>query len=217
MNIFISDKKIRNVLLQLFQVDPEIAYHSIDTARIAATIFSCITTPGVQETDIIYAAILHDIGKTCIPLNILKKPGELTPEERAIIETHPALGSEILLKSNDPSLKRYAVIIRQHHERPDGFGYPDRLLLHQINPIARIINIADRFAAMRVDRPYCYARPVSLALTEVTMDIPLFFPNHYMQIIKALKEFTPPLPIKIPMEMFSSQDYHEHHLISLSA
>lgn len=97
-------------------------------------------------------ALLHDIGKKKIPSSILNKKGPLTKEERAIIEKHPIYSCEYLLSSDYP--KTYAHIVRAHHEKIDGSGYPDKLVGEQIPIHARIITVADIFDALTSNRPY---------------------------------------------------------------
>lgn len=97
-------------------------------------------------------ALLHDIGKIGIKESILLKPGKLTDEEMSHIRTHPARGFDICspLKSLEPCLP----IIRSHHERMDGQGYPDSLKGNEIPRVARITAVADAYDAMTTDRPY---------------------------------------------------------------
>ena len=106
-----------------------------------------------KESDIIHrGSLLHDIGKIGIREHILNKPGPLTPEEVEHINTHPVRGYEICkgLKSLAPVLP----IIRNHHERFDGGGYPDGLKGENIHLYARIVTITDTFDAMTSNRPY---------------------------------------------------------------
>ncbi len=98
------------------------------------------------------AAFLHDIGKIGIPDSILNKQGRLTNEEYEIIKSHSAMGAQIL--SNVDSLKKVANIVKYHHERPDGKGYPDGLRGDAIPRDAAILAIADTYDAMTTDRPY---------------------------------------------------------------
>ena len=110
-------------------------------------------------------AILHDVGKIGISDTILHKPGKLTDEEWKIMRTHPEIG-EHMLKGIDflhPALP----VIRHHHERWDGNGYPDKLLGEQIPIGARIVGVCDAFDAMTSDRPYKKAMPVGDALQEI--------------------------------------------------
>jgi diguanylate cyclase (GGDEF)-like protein len=97
-------------------------------------------------------ALFHDIGKIGIPANVLLKPGPLTPEERAIIETHPILGERILAPIQQ--LEEVRRIVRSCHERWDGAGYPDGLRGDEIPIESRIIFTCDAFHAMTTDRPY---------------------------------------------------------------
>jgi len=97
-------------------------------------------------------ALLHDIGKIGIPSDILAKPGRLTAEERAIMETHPELGERIIAPID--RLQEVGAIVRHCHERWDGHGYPDGLLDEQIPLESRIIFVCDAYHAMTTDRPY---------------------------------------------------------------
>jgi diguanylate cyclase (GGDEF)-like protein len=97
-------------------------------------------------------ALLHDIGKIGIPSDILSKPGRLTAEERAIMETHPELGERIIAPID--RLQEVGAIVRHCHERWDGGGYPDGLQCDSIPLESRIIFVCDAYHAMTTDRPY---------------------------------------------------------------
>ena len=96
--------------------------------------------------------ILHDVGKIGIPDSILLKPSQLTVEERAVIQEHPAIGERICAPLK--SLRLVLPIIRHHHERFDGTGYPDRLAGEAIPLMARILQVVDLFDAFTTQRPY---------------------------------------------------------------
>jgi HD-GYP domain-containing protein (c-di-GMP phosphodiesterase class II) len=98
------------------------------------------------------SALLHDIGKIGIPSEILSKPGRLTAEERAIMETHPELGERIIAPIE--RLQEVGAIVRHCHERWDGGGYPDGLGDESIPLESRIIFVCDAYHAMTTDRPY---------------------------------------------------------------
>jgi putative two-component system response regulator len=102
--------------------------------------------------------IVHDIGKVGIPDNVLNKPGKLTDEEMAVMQRHPVIGYEILkpLRTFRPILP----IVRWHHERPNGTGYPDGVGGEKLPLLARITAVADVFAAICTDRPYRKAFPL---------------------------------------------------------
>jgi putative nucleotidyltransferase with HDIG domain len=99
------------------------------------------------------AAMFHDLGKATIPLAVLDKPGRLDPQERAIIETHPALGYDALRDNEDVS-PEILDAVRHHHEYLDGSGYPDALCAENIADVVRILTISDIFAALIEDRRY---------------------------------------------------------------
>src|ERR1700676_1935948 len=99
------------------------------------------------------AAMFHDIGKARIPLAVLDKPGRLDPEERALIETHPAAGYEVL-KGNVGVSAEILDAVRHHHEYLDGSGYPDALCAARISDIVRILTISDIFGALIEHRVY---------------------------------------------------------------
>ena len=98
------------------------------------------------------AALLHDVGKIATPDEILQKPGELTDEERAVARTHPERGARVL--AGVPELEDVATIVRHHHERWDGAGYPDGLAREMIPLASRVIRVADAYDSMTSPRPF---------------------------------------------------------------
>jgi len=113
---------------------------------------------GQGDLDILRnGALLHDLGKISIPDAILNKPGPLTPAEYDIVKQHPELGVEILKPLL--SLKNLLPLVRWHHERLDGRGYPDKLVGDQIPFLVRILSVADVYDAIRSTRPYRPAIP----------------------------------------------------------
>lgn len=111
------------------------------------------------------SSLLHDIGKIAIPDHILLKPGHLTDEEYKIIKNHPASGESIL--QSIAFFEDERKIIRHHHERWDGMGYPDELAGNDIPLLARILAVADSFNAMTTDRPYRNALKTDEAIGEL--------------------------------------------------
>ena len=102
--------------------------------------------------ELAYAAHLHDIGKVGVPDSVLRKPGPLDTSEWKVIEGHSEWGAELVARV--PGLERVSSIVRHHHERFDGSGYPDRLCGEYIPIEARILAVADAYVAMTEDRPY---------------------------------------------------------------
>ena len=119
--------------------------------------------------DLGLAGLLHDIGKIGIPESILNKPGKLTHEEMDIMKTHPVIGEKILkpLKTTET----FRSIIRSHHERLDGTGYPDGHRAEQIVVPVRVIAVADVFDALRSDRPYRNSLDLSTTLDIIEQEI----------------------------------------------
>jgi HD-GYP domain-containing protein (c-di-GMP phosphodiesterase class II) len=107
------------------------------------------------------AGLVHDIGKIGLPPGLLEKEGPLTLEERRVMQQHSEIGEGILAKV--VTYDRIAAIVRHHHERVDGHGYPDGLPEDEIPAISRIIAVADAYNAMTSDRPYREAMPSRVA------------------------------------------------------
>ena len=105
--------------------------------------------------------LVHDIGKLAVPESILLKPGPLTPEERKIMQQHTLVGERIC--SPLRSFRHVLPIIRHHHEKQDGSGYPDGLKGDQIPLTARILQVTDIYDALSTDRPYRKALPLEKA------------------------------------------------------
>jgi hypothetical protein len=142
--------------------DPYTGGHSRRVTELTEGILRELDMQGAGAELIIAAARVHDIGKIGIPDRVLNKPGMLTAEERAIMETHPERGADLLRRY--PDFAQGVEIVRHHHERWDGAGYPYRLKGTDIPLGARIVAVADSFDAMTSDRPYRPALPVRKAV-----------------------------------------------------
>jgi len=119
-----------------------------------------------QDRNLIrYGTPLHDIGKIGIDDAILRKPGKLTNEEFEIMKTHTTKGAAIL--GTAPDMLPIIPIVRHHHERWDGKGYPDQLAGEGIPLLARIVGVADAYDAMTSNRPYRQGMPAEDAFAEV--------------------------------------------------
>jgi putative nucleotidyltransferase with HDIG domain len=115
-----------------------------------------------EEQELVHlCGLVHDIGKIGLPAGLLEKPGPLTLEERRQMEQHSEIGERILRNVDDYS--EIADVVRSHHERIDGMGYPDGIPGGQIPLLARIIGVADAYDAMTSDRPYREALPSRVA------------------------------------------------------
>lgn len=115
-----------------------------------------------EEVELVYlSGLVHDIGKIGLPAGLLEKQGPLSLDERRQMQEHPAIGERILAKVEDYA--DIARIVRHHHERADGHGYPDGLKGNAIPPLSRIIAVADAYDAMTSNRPYREAMPSAVA------------------------------------------------------
>jgi len=150
----------KSIILQTMQTfsnfidtkDPNTKGHSTRVAYYSRELAKQLRLPNRDVELIYYIALMHDIGKIYIPDEILNKPGKLTPDERAIIETHAAKGAEIL--KDFTAIAGIADGARYHHEHYDGSGYPKGLAGEKIPFLARIICVADSYDAMSSDRCY---------------------------------------------------------------
>jgi putative nucleotidyltransferase with HDIG domain len=139
--------------------------HSGRVTESVVKIAEKMNLPGIETEKLRIAALLHDIGKIAIPDNVLLKPDRLTAEEYEIVKGHAAIGDEIL--SHIPLLDDERKIVRHHHERWDGKGYPVGLAGDNIPFLARITAVADSYDAMTSDRPYRKGLSLDQAMREL--------------------------------------------------
>ena len=145
--------------------DRRTASHSEDVVLLAHQVGTLLDLDGASLLELEFAARLHDVGKIQVPDAVLNKPGPLDTDESDVIRCHAAWGSETL--SRIPGLEAVATIVRFHHERWDGTGYPDGLSGVRIPLASRIISVCDAYGAMTCDRPYRRAMAAREALREV--------------------------------------------------
>jgi len=163
-----SDLKdfVRALTEVLEEVDPYTRHHSVRVSEYAMRLARGLGRNEREVDEIEYAALVHDLGKIGPQHQyILQKPGSLSHEEQRTLRSHPAAGAEIVAKVR--ALRRAAEIVRSHHERPDGQGYPFGLRSQDVPIGARILNVADAFDAMTSDRPYRRALPFDAAVQEL--------------------------------------------------
>jgi putative two-component system response regulator len=160
------DEQAESVLLSLAQSidakDSKTMGHSERLADYAIELGRSLDLTDEDLETLRIACLLHDIGKIAVPDAILSKPGPLTPEERLVINQHPIIGENICAPLK--SLRHVLPLIRHHHERMDGSGYPDGLRGFRIPLKTRILQIADIYDALVNDRPYRAALPPEEAL-----------------------------------------------------
>ena len=150
---YVRDESVLLSLVTMLEKrDPYTAGHSRRVARYSREFAKLIGISGGRLKDIYMAGLLHDIGKIGIPERILLKPGPLTDEEYDVIKRHPVISQEIL--ETFEGYERIAKIVRHHHERCDGGGYPDGLTCEEIPFESKIIAIVDVYEALTSDRAY---------------------------------------------------------------
>ncbi len=147
-----SVETVRLLTSAIDAFDPFTRGLSARIANAAVRVARQLGLEGEALEEIAYGALLHDIGRTAIRLDFLARPGKLEAHERAVLQTHPTVGYEILRTL--PDLRGAAEIVYAHHEQPDGRGYPRGLKADDIPIGSRIIMVAAAFDAMTRERPY---------------------------------------------------------------
>jgi putative nucleotidyltransferase with HDIG domain len=155
-------RTIEALALAIEAKDQTTADHLERVQTYAVEIGKEMNLPYEQLEAIRAAALLHDIGKLAVPEHILSKPGKLTPEEFDKMKIHPIVGAEIIERAEFPY--PVAPIVRSHHERWNGEGYPDGLVAEQIPIGARILSAVDCLDALSTDRQYRRALPLAEAM-----------------------------------------------------
>lgn len=145
--------------------DPYTFEHSHEVSHYTEKIARRMRLNLQDMTTLMLAARVHDLGKIAIPDNILLKPGKLEPQEREVMQSHAAIGADMVAQLS--LYRRGRELILYHHERVDGKGYPTGIKGDHIPLGARIMAVADSFQAMTSDRPYRKALPLSTAIAEL--------------------------------------------------
>jgi HD-GYP domain-containing protein (c-di-GMP phosphodiesterase class II) len=145
--------------------DTATGHHAHQVAELVLQLALAMGLSVSEAQMIALAGRLHDVGKVSIPDAVLQKPSRLTQEEWGLVRTHPMVGAAVV--GHIPALRPLVPVIRAHHERWDGQGYPDHLEGEAIPFGARLLMAVDAYLAMTVDRPYQKARAPSVALTEL--------------------------------------------------
>jgi HD-GYP domain-containing protein (c-di-GMP phosphodiesterase class II) len=159
-------RKALEVLARVMDLsDPATSEHSRDIAKLVPRVGRMLGIRGAQCEELELAARFHDIGKVAVPEAVLRKPGPLDSDEWELMACHVEWGSELL--RHLPECESIAQIVRHHHERFDGSGYPDGLSGEQIPLASRIITVCDAYGAMVSDRPYRRALSHEHALAEL--------------------------------------------------
>ncbi len=140
-------------LTQLKKRDEYTAIHSLNVCVLSLTLGRALDLSTEELHELGLGALLHDIGKMQVPLEVLNKPGKLSQDEFEIMKTHPQKGYEMLLKDNSLS-QEVLSIVKSHHERLNASGYPDSLSKQEITYFTKIVTITDVYDAVTSDRVY---------------------------------------------------------------
>lgn len=157
-----AESLITSLALTIEARDPYTSGHCVRLANTAVQFGERLGLGEDELKALRLGGFLHDLGKIAVPDGILLKPGPLTSDERQVIQEHPAAGDRLAAPMRTLGLVR--PIIRHHHERMDGRGYPDRLVGTETPPQARLMAIVDVYDALRTERPYKSPIPEADAL-----------------------------------------------------
>jgi putative nucleotidyltransferase with HDIG domain len=175
--------------------------HSHGVVALALDVGDALGLGARDRRNLEFAALLHDIGKIRVPDEIINKPGKLTDAEYEIVKRHPVDGQEMLERVGGV-LAQVGIIVRHHHERWDGRGYPDGIAGEAIPLAARIICVCDAYSAMTTNRPYRAALPVADAVAELERcSSDQFDPNVVLALLRTVAEHPEHRPARTLLEL----------------
>ena len=163
-----SRAEIRALVAALAEADGDTYRHSLEVAATARAVGERLGLADVDLVEVELGALLHDVGKLRLPPQILRKAGPLDADETRLVRMHPEWGSEMVARV--PGLEAVALIVRLHHERPDGSGYPHGLIADRIPMASRIVSACDAYGAMTRRRDYSEPLDVDAALEELELN-----------------------------------------------
>jgi putative nucleotidyltransferase with HDIG domain len=196
-----SQKNVMLGLSSIFTKDGYLYHHSVN---VAVTCLAMGTSLGLNQSELLdlgVGAILHDIGKTKIPLEILNKTGSLNPQEWDLIYEHPQIGFDMLRKNDDISLLS-AHIALQHHEKEDGTGYPRKISGEKMHLYGKIAAIADVYEALTAARAYKRRFPPHEALEYIMGNGGRHF---NFELIKVFCKHMAPYPVGTSIRLSSGE------------
>lgn len=170
--------------------------HSVRVAMFAVIVGRHLNLPKELQNELGVAALLHDVGKSRIPADILFKPGRLDEGERAVIQKHPEIGARMLMESGDASEMTIAAAWG-HHRRYDGQGYPSMPLGSNESSVTQIINVCDVFEALTAIRPYKKAHTARKAYEIMLSESGWFCPNALSSFCSAVGMYPPGSQVRL--------------------
>jgi ribonuclease P protein subunit RPR2 len=172
-------------------VEARDAYTGKHAERVTAYGMEIVSAVGLDlatEPELEFGFLLHDIGKVAIPDAILYKPAKLTEKERALMSQHPVIGAQIV--RGIEFLAEAVKVVRSHHERWDGNGYPDGLVGDEIPLAARVFTVADVLDALTTDRPYRPASSLSAARAMIEEESGTHFDPVVIEAFRSIDDAT---------------------------
>jgi putative nucleotidyltransferase with HDIG domain len=176
-----SGAEIRALVLALAEASGSTYRHSLEVAATARAVGERLGLARAELVEVELAALLHDIGKLRLPPRILHKPGPLDADELRLVRRHPEWGAEMV--ASVPGLEAVAVIVRLHHERPDGLGYPHGLMAERIPRSSAIVGACDAYGAMTQRRDYSEPLDVDAALAELELNAGTQFDPEVVEVL----------------------------------
>ncbi len=152
-------RPLLELLIPVRRNDEYTTVHSLNVSVLSMSLAEAVGVPREDVKDIGEAALLHDVGKAYTPVEVLQKPGKLTPEEWEIIKRHPEDGARIILRSGG-QMEFAAVVAYEHHLTWQGGGYPKLRYPRRPHPVSQLVQICDVFDALRTERPFRGPWPV---------------------------------------------------------
>jgi putative nucleotidyltransferase with HDIG domain len=163
-----SGAEIDALVKALAKADGDTYRHSLEVAATARAVAELLGLDGLDLLEVELGALLHDVGKLHLPPRILQKPGPLDPDEVRLVRLHPEWGANMVARV--PGLEAVALVVRLHHERPDGQGYPHGLPAERLPMASRIVSVCDAYGAMTRRRDYSEPLDVDAALEELELN-----------------------------------------------
>ena len=175
-----GDQQVMLPLLQLKQFDEYTTTHSLNVSVLSMALAEYLELAPADVRAFGVAGLLHDLGKVRIPIEILTKPGKLTPDERVLMNRHPVEGARLILESEE-DLDLAAVVAYEHHIMLNGLGYPQVRFRRSCHEASNLVHVCDVYDALRTRRPYRDAWPVEQVLPYIEGRAGLEFDPAYVQ------------------------------------
>ena len=194
----VSDSEAAMLPLAALKKHDEYTFvHTINVAILSTALGETLGFNGKTAHELNMAALLHDIGKKIIPVDLLNKQGRFTDEEFRLVQAHPVVGARMLLAT--PGVSDLAAIVAyEHHVRMDGKGYPKLPRGWKLNLASRIVQVADVFDALRTERPYRKALPLPKIIEIMKKDVGVFFDADLLDLfMDRVLDRVDPAPVEI--------------------